>query len=77
MNLTLSVDERVLERAREVAREQGTSVNALIRQYLENLAGVRSGKDTAQELRRLWASGGGDSGGKKFRRDELYADRTR
>lgn len=29
MNLTISLDERLLERAREVARQQGTSVDAL------------------------------------------------
>ena len=38
-NVTLAIDEQVLRRARIRALEQGTSVNALIREYLESFAG--------------------------------------
>lgn len=34
-NLTISVDEAVLKQARMRALEEGTSVNALLREYLE------------------------------------------
>lgn len=74
-NLTLSVDERALERAREVARQQGTSLNGLIRAYIERLAGQPSGTERAQALRRLWGEGAGRSGGYRFRRDDAYEDR--
>lgn len=50
MNITLAVDEKIVERAREVARQQGTSLNALIREYLEKLAGQRSGADLARDI---------------------------
>lgn len=36
--LTLSVDEAVVERAKEFARRRGTSVSALVERYLEALA---------------------------------------
>lgn len=36
--LTLSVDETVVERAKEFARRQGTSVSALVERYLDALA---------------------------------------
>lgn len=77
MNLTLSMDDELVERAEEVARQQGTSLNALIRQYIETLAGRRSGAEFARELEWLWAEGGGRSGGEPIRRDDAYAERIR
>ncbi len=74
-NVTLALDERVLERARAVAREQGTSLNALIREYVEHLAGQRDAAETAREWRRLWAEGAGNSGGRRFRREDAYEGR--
>lgn len=38
-NLTLTIEDDVLKRARIRALEQGTSVNAMVRAYLERLAG--------------------------------------
>ncbi len=77
MNLTLSVDEKVVERAREVARAQGKSLNAVIREYLEQLAADKSGDDIADELLRLWRESPGHSGGWKFNREEIYEERLR
>lgn len=39
MNLTLTVDNDVLKRARIRALEEDTSVNAILRDYLESYAG--------------------------------------
>jgi hypothetical protein len=39
MNITLSVDERVVEGARDAARLMGKSLNQVIREHLERLAG--------------------------------------
>jgi hypothetical protein len=75
MNITLSVDEQTVARAREVARQQGTSLNALIRDYLERIAGQRSNADIYRGLERLWAEGVGASGGAKFRRADAYEER--
>lgn len=37
-NITLSVDEAVLEKVRLIAAVQKTTVNALVRDYLTNIA---------------------------------------
>ena len=74
-NLTISVDEELLVRARALAREQGTSVNALLRKYLETLVGEQPGDLVADELLMLMHTHGGRSGGRKIGRDELYEDR--
>ena len=36
-NLTLTVDETLLRKARILALERGTSVNALVREFIENM----------------------------------------
>ena len=41
-NLTITVDDQMLKKARRRALEQGTSVNALLRQYLGRYAGTAS-----------------------------------
>ena len=74
-NITISVDERLLRRARSVARKQGTSLNALLRGYLETLVGEQPGHVVADELLMLMDAHGGHSGGRKIGRDEIYEDR--
>lgn len=74
-NITLAVDEHTVERAREVARQQGTSLNALIRAYIEHLAGQRGGAEIFRQLERLWSEGAGHSGGRKLGRDDAYEER--
>ena len=76
MNLTLAVDEATVERAREVARQQGTSLNALIRSYIEQLAGQTSGEQSLAEFEALWATPGRSAGNFVFDRNELYAERS-
>lgn len=77
--MTLAVDERTVERAREVAHQQGTSLNALIREYIELLANQSTGDELLAEFQELWVeidrSPGGSSRGYKFDREQLYEDR--
>ena len=40
-NLTIVVPDEVLKKARVRAVDEGTSVNAVVREYLETYAGVR------------------------------------
>lgn len=75
MNITLSIDEKLVERARAVAREQGTSLNALIREYIELLAGQASGETVLEQFEAMWQTPG-NSGGKRFDRDEVYEERA-
>ncbi|AWK15673.1 HTH domain-containing addiction module [Candidatus Regiella insecticola LSR1] len=39
MNITLSVDKQVAQRARDAAQKMGKSLNQIVRDYLEQLAG--------------------------------------
>jgi antitoxin component of RelBE/YafQ-DinJ toxin-antitoxin module len=73
MNLTLSVDERLVEKARSVAAAMGKSVNQLIREYLEQITSKSTLEEDLAELRRLSEESRGDSGGWKFDRDEIHA----
>ncbi len=73
--LRLSVDERTLRLARQVARERGHSLNELIRDFLEGLAVTRDRRRAVEELKKLWAEGGGHSAGRKISRDEAYEAR--
>lgn len=69
-NITLSVDERVVREARQAAQAMGKSLNQLVREYLEQLAGKRDIDRDIEEFRRL--SGQGDSRGWVFNRDEIH-----
>ena len=73
MNLTLSVDQRVAEDARKAAQAIGKSLNQVMREYLEQLAGHEALEAEIAELRA--SSGRGNSGGVAFNRDEVYRDR--
>ena len=73
MNLTLSVKEDVIKRARRVAEARGTSVNQLVREYLRSLGGLCEPDQEIAELRRLSDEGRGRSRGWRFDRDEIHA----
>lgn len=75
MNVTLSIDESVMVKARKLASARGTSVNQLIRDYLEALVRPAGHDDFAGELRRLSAEGKGRSKGWRFDREALHERR--
>ena len=70
VNVTLSIDAQTIARARKKAEALGTSVNQLIRDYLEKLAGGDDPEKSIDEFKRL--SGRGNSRGWKFNRDEIH-----
>jgi Family of unknown function (DUF6364) len=70
MNLTLSIDDKLLEQAREAARAQGKSVNQMVREYLEQISAAGDLANEIEEFRRT--SGTGHRKGWKFNRDELH-----
>ena len=77
-NLTLSVDEQAVEAAREVARAQGTSLQEMLRAYIDSLAKKKHGADTAKQLRAHWRELDKLPAKKqpyKFDREEIYAER--
>jgi antitoxin component of RelBE/YafQ-DinJ toxin-antitoxin module len=74
MNLTLAVDEKVAEQARKAAQAMGKSLNQVVREYLEQLAGTAALDAELEELRKT--SGRGNSGGHKFSRTDTYRPRV-
>jgi len=72
MNLTLSVDKRVVERARKAAEGLGKSLNQLVREFLERLAGDSTAEADIQEVVRLSQQSGGRSRGWRFDRNEIH-----
>jgi hypothetical protein len=72
MNVTLSVDDEIVRQARRQAEAMGTSVNQLVRDYLESLAGKSDAEADAAEFERLSRLARGNSRGWKFNREELH-----
>lgn len=70
VNLTLSIDEQTISRARKKAAALGKSLNQLIRDYLQSLASGDDAERSIEEFRRL--SGQGNSRGWRFDRDEIH-----
>jgi hypothetical protein len=81
-NLTITIDDQTLERARIKASNEGTSVDALVREYLESYAGspritAGSREEQIEAIERLIAlSKKGDAGsgpdGRTWKREDLY-----
>ncbi len=72
MNVTLAVEDEVVQEARHRAEALGTSVNQLVREYLEQLAGRTDPAADAAEFARLSRESQGNSRGWKFNREELH-----
>ena len=70
MNVTLSIDKQTVARARKKADALGKSLNQLIRDYLQKLAGGDDPERSIEEFNRL--SGQGHSHGWRFNRNEIH-----
>ena len=72
-NLTITIDEKVLKKARMRALEEGVSVNALLREYLEKYTGSnKQYQQATQEILNIAKNASATSGGSRWTRDELY-----
>ena len=69
-NITLSADERLIESARERARAEHTTLNALFRRWLTDYTQRKEQAERAMAvIDRI--SSYASSGGRKFTRDEM------
>jgi plasmid stability protein len=73
-NLTLTIDENLLRRARIRALEGGTSVNAVVRDFLEAYAGDDPQAGALEAFGALAdrARAGSGPHGRSWQRDELH-----
>jgi hypothetical protein len=80
-NITLTVDEETLKAARIYAAEHDTTVSALVRQYLADLARTKSESGAAErarigeELVALSERSPGRLGDWKWNREDIYRER--
>ena len=76
-NLTLTIDEDVLRRARIRAIERNTSVNAVVREFLESYAGKDDLERAKEEILRIARESNASSGpeGRTWKREDIYEDR--
>ena len=75
-NLTLVIDDAVLKQARKIALDRDTSVNQLVREYLEGLVSQEDQRARAlAELKEMWANSPARIGDAKWTRDELHERR--
>jgi hypothetical protein len=73
-NLTVTIDDTVLKRARKRALEEGTSVNAIVRERLEAYAGEDEAAAAMREFLE-WArtvDAGSGPEGRTWTREDLY-----
>ena len=72
-NLTLTVDEELLRDARKVALDRKTSVNQLVREYLEQLVSERSRQQSARKwIGELFEKSSIVVGKRAWNRDDLH-----
>jgi hypothetical protein len=72
-NLTISIDDEVLRRARVRAIEQDTSVNSILRDYLEAYAAAgRTWERAADAILQISRQARSGRGKARWTRDELH-----
>ena len=71
MNVTLSIDERVVAEARRIAALRGTSLNQLVRDYLQELTRSDDAEAVVARLDALWAESSYRSE-RSWTREELH-----
>jgi hypothetical protein len=71
VNITLSIDEDLVERAREKLRATGKTINQEIREHLQHIVG--DDEQLVSDLEFLEKNSGlGDSKGWKWNREDAY-----
>ena len=71
-NITLAVDEKLLEASRLYAHEHHTTLNALVRDLLRREIGAQKQEHWADTFLRIAKEAGGNSHGWKWNREEIY-----
>lgn len=75
-NLTLSLDDELLQKAREAAVREHTSVNALVREYLKQYVNARERRLRALDALDEVAGRTESASSERWSRDSLHERRT-
>jgi hypothetical protein len=78
MNITLSIDEQIVDRAREKLRATGKSLNQEIREHLGRIAG-EDDEQLRRDIQFLKSSAGmgRPEPGQEWNREDAYEERLR
>ena len=73
-NLTMSIEEEILKKARKVAVERDTTVTAMVREFLRRVAGreEQTIDGVVAELRKCFRSPGMVVGRRTWKREDLH-----
>ena len=74
-NLTLAIDDALLKQAREAALQQNTSVNALVRDFLERYVDAKSRRLEALARFEQIATSASSASDQPWSRDSLHERR--
>jgi hypothetical protein len=76
VNLTVQLDSDVVRRARVLAAKRGTSVSALVARELDALVDRDERYESARDRAVQLLGAAKDRGGRRWSREDLYAERT-
>ncbi|MER9304104.1 hypothetical protein NKJ06_29035 [Mesorhizobium sp. M0293] len=71
-NITLAVEDHVLEQVKLAAVEQRTTVNAMVQEFFATVAERRAKDEARLALLKLAREAAGDVDGKNWNREALY-----
>jgi hypothetical protein len=73
MNITLSADKELISKCRRYAKEHNTTINQLVRDFLQKTVGSQEPAESAEEFAALAKNMSGKSPkGFRFSRESLY-----
>ncbi len=74
MNITLSIDEKTVKRARKIAAEKNTTLTAMVRDYLILVANVDAAKRTEHiaKLKKSFQQISRNMGPRVWTREDLH-----
>ncbi len=72
-NVTISLDEDLLKAGRRYAKNQGTSLNKLFREFIEDKVVGKSGAQGADDFLDALDNASGTSGGRGWSRADAYS----
>ena len=71
-NITISLDEQLIQAGKRFAKLKGTSINELFREFLKAKVVGDSNSDAAEELMAALDDAAGNSNGKGWSREDAY-----
>lgn len=74
MDITLSIDEKVVEKVRKIALDKDTTLTAMVREYLETVADshMAERRERIRKLNETFRQYSGKMGHRTWTREDIY-----